>query len=153
MANWTEERVRQLTELWASGFSAAQIAMRFGDLSRNAVLGKVHRLGLSSRRTCVSMKSVRAGGGGVVASPRCMHLHPWRKRAFVKPVLVHSAEKRSAELAEPDMLRVKLLDLTRTMCRWPLGDPRAADFAFCGGKQVEGCSYCAQHAAEAYRPG
>ncbi len=102
---WTEERVERLKELWSQGMSASEIAQMLGDVTRNAVIGKAHRLGLSGRPSPIRKKSKG----------------------------------------------VTILDLTERMCKWPIGDPKHADFRFCGKPSVPGMPYCPEHCAMAYQ--
>ena len=153
---WTEERVETLKKLWAEGLSASQIAGRLGQVTRNAVIGKVHRLGLSGRATTSRMKShrprPRAAVAKRLAKPRFRHgRQHGAARASIRPTpsltcrrwrswSFRSAERRSIEtLAECD-------------CRWPIGDPQEAEFHFCGKKKVAGLPYCEFHARRAFQP-
>ncbi len=125
---WTDEKIEKLKKLWEKGLSASQIAERLGDgISRNAVIGKVHRLGLKSRPSPV--KTARKTGEGEKAAPAR------------KPRARRRTEER----------RVHLLDLTERMCKWPIGHPGEPDFHFCGKPSEPGLPYCAEHCAEAYQ--
>ncbi len=159
---WTEERVELLKKLWADGLSASQIAGRLGDVTRNAVIGKVHRLGLAGRATTSRMRSARPRN-------RVSHLplRPTRVQyrthgnVALKPVFV-PVEKQMVALALvpkileetdiPSPLRVPLLDLRENMCRWPIGDPQDDQFHFCGHVKSDGVSYCEHHARLAFQP-
>lgn len=154
---WTEERVELLGKLWGDGLSASQIAgVLGGGVTRNAVIGKVHRLGLAGR----------AKSGGQPAASR----KP-KPRSATEPGLeagpVHAEEEAGPEpglrvpaaapapvqaVAIPISQRVSILDLRETMCRWPIGDPTSPDFGFCGGRSVTGLPYCADHCRIAYQP-
>lgn len=152
---WNEERVELLKKLWAEGLSASQIAGRLGEVTRNAVIGKVHRLGLSGRATTSRMKShrprPRAQAAKRLARPRFpqvgnspLHrLYQADTEPYVPPaeeLVIPLAERRSIEtLAECD-------------CRWPIGDPQESDFHFCGKKKVVGLPYCEFHARRAFQP-
>ena len=150
---WTEERVELLRKLWAEGLSASQIAGRLGEVTRNAVIGKVHRLGLAAR----SAPHYRLAGHGLPrgrrverGSVRPVSAKPLRSapapRKLSAPVLVFATA--DVELAS---LGLGLLDLTPASCRWPFGDPRRdVDFSFCG-RDAEG-PYCDHHARIAFRP-
>jgi len=110
---WTEERLGNLTRLWTDGLSITQIGLTIG-LSRNAVVGKVHRMGLPKRQS---------------------------------PIV------RSDKPVEPKRRKLSPLtaaDWDRNKCCWPFGDPKAADFHFCGEKIREGRPYCASHCEKAY---
>ena len=121
---WTEERISLLKKLWEEGASANRIAEQIGT-SRNAVIGKVHRLGLSKRESPI-------------------------KRNPQSPS--YSRKRKSQELPPSPSKGITILDLTERMCRWPKGDPGDPDFQFCGGKVIPGAPYCATHAAQAYQP-
>jgi len=139
---WSDAAVETLKTLWDDpDFSAAMIAQRLG-VTRNAVLGKIHRLGLSKPRTPQS-------SAGPVPPPRRRRLS--RSAAVSRP----PPHRPAAELPEsnPDVepgLVPRLEDLPRRACHWPIGDPQAPDFAFCGRPAGTG-PYCARHAAVAYR--
>jgi GcrA cell cycle regulator len=151
---WSDDRVEQLKKLWEAGLSASQIAAELGNVTRNAVIGKVHRLGLSGRAKSPSS-----------AAPRQRKPRPAQQMMRVaRPVtrgntaLAHAFE---VEL-EPDPVafdnvvpmsqRLSLLELSEATCHWPVGDPSSPDFFFCGGKSLAGLPYCAQHSRIAYQP-
>lgn len=158
---WTEERVELLKKLWADGLSASQIAGRLGDVTRNAVIGKVHRLGLAGRATTSRMRSARPRN-------RVSHLplRPTRVQyrthgnMALKPVFAPIEKPAVAlrvvpSIVEEDMpapLCVPLLDLKETMCRWPIGDPQDEQFHFCGHSKAPGISYCEHHGRVAFQP-
>jgi len=139
--------------------SASQIANRLGDVTRNAVIGKVHRLGLSGRATTSRMKTVR---------PRKKMARPQQQRSIrfgglggsVREALQFAASQRGAnqsfepteELAIPVEQRATIATLKECSCRWPVGDPTHEDFYFCGGDKVAGLPYCEFHARKAYQP-
>jgi GcrA cell cycle regulator len=133
---WTEDRIDRLKTLWLEGRSAAQIA---GDLdhgiTRSAVLGKVHRLGLSAGRPGRRPSAVPRP-----SSPRAHRAQP----AAAAPVV---AEPASA----PERGQATLLSVRRCECRWPYGDPKARDFSLCGSPVARG-AFCGPHAAIAYQP-
>lgn len=122
--SWTEERVEILRRLWGTGKSASEIAEIIGDVTRNAVIGKAHRLGLSGQPSPIRKKPERP-----VAAPRL--------RAPVEERAEGSATIHS---------------LTERMCRWPIGDPKHDGFRFCGKSAAEDGPYCAEHASLAYQP-
>ncbi len=141
---WTDERVEQLKKYWAEGLSASQIASKMGGVTRNAVIGKVHRLGLSGRATPAQPKR-----GCDVASPEDAVAAPAAPRAFdaapsdpefVAPTFV----------AETDFMTVATMK--RNSCKWPVGDPASDDFHFCGEPTAPGKPYCAYHARLAFQP-
>ncbi len=179
---WSEERVALLKKLWMEGQSASQIAKELGDVTRNAVIGKVHRLGLSNR----------AGGGDSApkakAAPRPqpaakqVDAKPAKPAAEKKPAArVSAAESQSpshlqvipAEKPLPPQptaneispealashrevqkkaLRLSLMQLTEKTCKWPFGDPATDDFWFCGLPVEPGKCYCKPCAEIAYQP-
>jgi len=166
--NWTDERVERLTKLWAEGLSASQIAAQLGGVSRNAVIGKVHRLNLPGR--------AKAGGNPAAArtqkratiAPRAPTFAP---RPVVRPVAraeggeinkdgidtgtVHAVtayKPASSNVVVPISRRLGLTELTERTCKWPVGDPLKDDFHFCGSESPDSSPYCAYHAKLAYQP-
>lgn len=138
---WTHDAVETLVRLWGTGdLSAAMIARRLG-VTRNAVLGKVHRLGLSKPR--------RPRPSAIAPTPR--PAKPRRvasaTRAPASPP-VRVSPQPTAEIGRG--LVARLEDLPTRACHWPLGDPQAADFAFCGRPSETG-PYCLAHMGMAYR--
>lgn len=146
---WSDERTERLKDMWAAGRSASQIASNLGGITRNAVIGKVHRLGLSGRVTISRMKSLQ---------PRCTPAEYQRAKHRAQTRAATSqtaAKKRKAMLdnlfrSEPlppaheiDVPRIALMDLEPNHCRWPAGDPVQG---FCGCNTVPGLSYCLDHA-------
>jgi GcrA cell cycle regulator len=152
---WNDERVDLLKKLWSDGLSASQIAGRLGGVTRNAVIGKVHRLGLSGRATTSRMKSHRPRGRGQVAKrlmkPRFANLgNPALRQLYLGDTepYIPSAE----ELVIPPSERRSIQTLTEVCCRWPIGDPQQSDFHFCGRSKVVGLPYCEFHARRAFQP-
>ncbi len=142
---WTDERVELLKKLWLDGLSASQIAKQLGGVTRNAVIGKVHRLGLSGRATPSQpqrpvFKAPRPARP-VAAAPRRV-----ASEAPALPV-VTAAPAFYAE--EPGSATV--LTLGAHMCKWPIGDPSTDGFTFCGRRSSDG-PYCGEHARVAYQP-
>ncbi len=140
---WTEDRVAILKKLWLEGLSASQIAKQLGGVTRNAVIGKVHRLGLSGRATPSQPprpvykppRPARPVAGSTLAPRRILPTSP-------EPHPVYYVE-------EPGSATV--LTLGAHMCKWPIGDPSTDGFTFCGRRIGEG-SYCQEHARVAYQP-
>jgi GcrA cell cycle regulator len=157
---WTDERVETLKKLWADGLSASQIAGQLGGITRNAVIGKVHRLGLSGRAKAPSssaprqrkprvqshfMRAARGGTRGNTAlAPRSATLFDLEADLEPEPELIDNII--------PIGQRCSILQLTEATCHWPIGDPASAEFFFCGGKSVAGLPYCAHHCRMAYQP-
>ena len=151
--NWTDERVEILKKLWSEGFSASQIAAELGGITRNAVIGKVHRLGLSGR-------AKPAAQAGRPRKPRgqSQMLRVSRPSTRGNTALAQALELESELDLEPlDNViplgqRRTLLELNEETCRWPIGDPGNPDFFFCGGQSVTGLPYCSYHSRVAYQP-
>jgi GcrA cell cycle regulator len=153
--NWTDDRVEQLKKLWEAGLSASQIAAELGNVTRNAVIGKVHRLGLSGRAKSPS---------STVPRPRKARpaQHMMRVSRPVSRGNTALAQAFEIEL-EPDPIayddnvvpmsqRLSLLELSEATCHWPVGDPSSPEFFFCGGKALTGLPYCTHHSRIAYQP-
>jgi len=159
--SWTDERVELLRKLWQDGLSASQIAAELGSVTRNAVIGKVHRLGLSGRAktTTAPAQRPRKATKPVVKAPVVFH-HASRGGAalatVIMPVALEEQELHvmpaAANVVIPMTRRVSIMELREGVCRWPLGDPLAADFAFCGNDCGIGNTYCTHHAAVAFQP-
>jgi GcrA cell cycle regulator len=170
---WTDERVELLKKLWVEGLSAAQIANRLGGVTRNAVIGKVHRLGLAGRnapsqptRRMPSQPIVRAtvaaparpaapkpmAAASIASSAPATHIPPVSVvRPVAAPVMAQAAV--SASPRRPQRSATGLVDvhgLGHNMCKWPIGDPGDPDFGFCGSRCESGAVYCTEHAAVAY---
>ena len=137
---WNDERVELLKKLWADGLSASQIASRLGGVTRNAVIGKVHRLGLSGRATSSRSSSPRPRR---VQAPR-QHRAPsllfgTRGNVALKPAYEEEIEPQPAPIEElyiPPEERATILTLKESMCRWPIGDPRRGAILFLRAQEV-----------------
>lgn len=156
--SWTDERVELLKKLWSEGFSASQISGRIGGVSRNAVISKVHRLGLSGRVTPSRMKHgrVRARTDKTDAVNRAQS--PPSLAQVGNPALraLHQADAETfvpsqEELVIPIAERKTIATLEPNHCRWPIGDPQHADFHFCGKDKFAGLPYCEFHARRAFQ--
>jgi len=153
---WTDDRIELLKKLWSDGLSASQIAAELGGITRNAVIGKVHRLGLSGRA-----KSPSSTGPRPRKARPPSHMFRTIRATSVRgnTALALPAYEMEVE-PEPELVeniipigqRCSILELTDAKCHWPIGDPGQADFFFCGGKSVEGMPYCGYHARIAYQP-
>lgn len=138
---WSVERDNRLKALWAEGNSGL-ICMRilndeFGvSLTRNAIMGRVYRLGLPSHE-----RKVCAPRG---PKPRAARPPKLPRPPKLKPIPIPTPTIEDAQI--PFGQRKQLLDLGENDCRWPVGDPLQPGFFFCGGKTAEGCSYCPAHA-------
>lgn len=169
---WTEERVELLKKLWLEGYSASQIANELGEgVTRNAVIGKVHRLKLSGRATPAKSaprvrttprtaprrmaspsvpRSTMGGGMKRISMPSAPMIgatalkisEDVRAEAYVAPQV--------AELFIPVDKRLTLLQLSEHTCKWPIGDPLTPEFYFCGQHSEEGKPYCEFHSRRAY---
>ena len=156
--SWTDERVELVKKLWGEGLSASQIAGRRGSVTRNAVIGKVHRLGLSGRATTSRMKTVRPRSRMANAKrnppnnkPRFPQIGSPSAR-LLYPIDEEAALPTVEELVIPLKERQSIQSLTECSCRWPIGDPQHADFHFCGKTKVTGLPYCEFHARRAFQP-
>ena len=146
---WTEERVEMLKKLWADGLSASQIAAELGGITRNAVIGKVHRLGLSGRAKSPSSSAPRPRKPRSSTMMRVPRAHIRGNTALAYDYAVEP----EPELIEiPVEQRKNLLQLNEATCHWPVGDPGSTDFFFCGGQANEGSPYCNYHSRVAYQP-
>ncbi len=146
---WTEERVEMLKKLWADGLSASQIAAELGGITRNAVIGKVHRLGLSGRAKSPSSASPRPRKA---RSPGMMRVPRSSIRGNTALAYDYAAEPEPELIEIPIEQRKTLLQLTEATCHWPVGDPGSTDFFFCGGDALESSPYCSYHSRVAYQP-
>jgi GcrA cell cycle regulator len=178
--SWTDERVEKLQEMWAEGMSAAQIAKTLGGVTRNAVIGKVHRLGLSNRAApgkpggpedAEALGEAEIEAAPVAPPPPAPEPaveaapEPAAPAAPPRPVardlqrrepapMSEDRKEALANLAEIEKTarRVSLLDLTERVCKWPIGDPTEPNFHFCGLPSTPGKPYCAAHVAVAFQP-
>jgi GcrA cell cycle regulator len=158
---WTAEIVEDLKKLALAGKSASHIASALGIGSRNAVIGKASRIGV---KLCGAGGRAAASG----AAPARVGRSQWTTVRHALPnsgdpgahsVVAHGflpVEGRGAawtfgEAEIGEMRRLRFEDIQESTCRWPLGDPRSGDFAYCGLAPVEGQSYCAGHCRMAYR--
>ena len=160
--SWTDERVELLARLWSEGLSASQIAAQLGGVTRNAVIGKVHRLGLSGRAKPNGAASpverprpklVRSIGAPSADETGDAASAPDAPASDEAPTGLPSAELMGSDLVSvPVSERVSIMELRDSMCRWPLGDPSSAEFGYCGARSITGLPYCPNHARVAYQP-
>lgn len=163
--NWTDERVELLKKLWADGLSASQIAGQLGGVSRNAVIGKVHRLKLSSRGRATSSqprqkKSLQGGVAkalaGRTASVTRMITTSIGATAlqaqFDAEPVARQMLRPVANVVVPISRRLQLVELNERTCKWPNGDPLSEEFHFCGNDSAETGPYCSYHARVAFQP-
>ena len=143
---WTDDRVTTLKKLWLEGLSASQIAKQLGGVTRNAVIGKVHRLGLSGR-AAPSQPARPTFKPQRLAHPAAPAATPVRRAVPAAPP--QPLPEPIHRLEEPGSATV--LTLGAHMCKWPIGDPSSDGFSFCGGRVSQGV-YCKAHAELAYQP-
>jgi GcrA cell cycle regulator len=158
--NWTEERVELLRKLWAEGLSASQIAAQLGAVSRNAVIGKVHRLKLAGR----GRTSAQPARAKKASAPKPQSAPPPARPVtaslgstalqtqFDAEPQVRAVYRPAADVVVPISRRLALTELTERTCKWPNGDPLTEEFSFCGNEAGETGPYCGFHARLAYQP-
>jgi len=150
---WTDDRVSTLKKLWLDGLSASQIAKQLGGVTRNAVIGKVHRLGLSGRaapsqpaRPVFKTPRPARPVSTAPAAPRRMTAEPVTSPTIQQqqqmPQPIHRIEQPGS---------ATVLTLGAHMCKWPIGDPSTDGFTFCGRRSGEHGPYCREHAQVAYQ--
>ncbi len=177
--SWTDERVENLKKLWADGFSASQIAAQLGGVTRNAVIGKVHRLGLSGRikpqaAAIVRTKRVnegyaRSSGASSMRSSNSGQRHmsgghsggmgatmSSGNAALKGETMLYASPNLEAQQAQilafaPEGVRLTLLELTEKTCKFPIGDPTTEEFRFCGCESNSSLPYCSYHIGVAYQ--
>jgi len=155
--SWTDERVEVLKKMWGEGQSASQIAKELGGVTRNAVIGKVHRLGLSNRATGGKSEAKAKPAAKPDTKPRTS-----RAKAII-PAGQPLPPQPSANEISPEALakvseiekkakKLTLMELTERTCKWPVGDPATDDFWFCGLPVQSGKPYCEAHVGVAFQP-
>ena len=172
--SWTDERVEVLKKMWGEGQSASVIAKELGGVTRNAVIGKVHRLGLSNRVTSttakpagkvkakVEVKAKSAAPPKAAAAPENVRITPPAVRKII-PAGQPLPPQPSANEISPEALakvseveksakRISLMELTEKTCKWPVGDPATENFWFCGLAVKTGKPYCEAHVGVAFQP-
>ena len=164
--NWTDERVERLKKLWSEGLSASQIAAQLGGVSRNAVIGKVHRLSLPGRAKAGGATSARSQKRTTVSAqarptafaPRTITRTVTRPsgatmiKEDIEVEALEEMEVSSNNVVVPIFKRLPLVRLTERTCKWPLGDPLKEDFCFCGNDSPDNTPYCTYHQKLAYQP-
>jgi GcrA cell cycle regulator len=152
--SWTDERVETLKRLWTEGLSASQIAAELGSVTRNAVIGKVHRLGLSGRAKSPASAAPRQRKARPHTIMRVAQRPAVRGNTALAPAFEYEVEPQQEVVNNvvPMGQRRTLLELTEATCRWPVGDPGNPDFYFCGGQTVSCLPYCTHHSRIAYQP-
>ena len=172
--SWTDERVELLKKMWGEGQSASQIAKELGGVTRNAVIGKVHRLGLSNRATTTTKSDAKAKAAPKQEAKAAPKASAPPKEPEPKPVVTPARRQiipacqplppqPSANEISPEALakvsevekkakKISLLELTERTCKWPIGDPATDDFWFCGLPTQAGKPYCEAHVGVAFQP-
>ncbi|MDR1477105.1 MAG: hypothetical protein LBI17_03185 [Rickettsiales bacterium] len=163
MSDWTDKKIEKLRKLWEKGLSAAEIGKKL-DFSKNAIVGKVHRLGLSNRNSPIKSASPKSA-----APVRPVHPKPV-KMTEIPPMRGTAkggrAESRASSMIsrgesarqqvrivskmKKPLVGVSMLDLTNDMCCWPIDDVNSENFHFCGKKVFKNKPYCLEHCAIAY---
>ena len=144
---WTNESVEELRRLWDKGLTASEIAKKLG-VTKNAIVGKVHRLCLKARPSPIKTKDEEMKQVQETVAQKVVV-----EAEIVEelPVEENVSETDSTSISTSnDGNKLKLVDLDSHTCRWPLGDPRDDDFGFCGKKVRAGQTYCDEHSAMAY---
>jgi len=139
--SWTPAKEEKLKELWKKGHSASQIASMLGDTTRNAVIGKAHRLNLEARAKSKKLTSKSIEQKKI--NPEIKTERLGRKARFKALLLDKSFEQENPK---------KLEELTDDTCRWPIGHPYEENFYFCGRKPMEKFPYCKLHVLYAFQP-
>ncbi len=145
-STWTAERIEQLRSCVAAGMTCSEIAAEIG-VTRNAVIGKIHRLGLSSGRPAGA--PARASTN---CPPRARHPRVPTQRRLLRLAYAHAVLDEAMLNGPVVSIRpCSLVEIAERQCRWPIGDPAAAGFVFCGNDAITGFTYCLGHARMAYR--
>ena len=171
--SWTDERVELLKKMWTEGQSASQIAKELGGVTRNAVIGKVHRLGLSNRAGAASTpapekkpakaKAETKPAAKKAPAERVVEVTVTAPRKPIVPAGQPLPPQPSANEISPEALakvnevektakKISLMELTERTCKWPIGDPATEDFWFCGLSVQQGKPYCEAHVGVAFQP-
>jgi len=136
--SWTDEKVAKLKDLWGKGSTASQIAEILGGVSRNAVIGKAHRLNLSGK--IIAKKS---SNNQKIDKSKNLNLKKVRKGRFKSIIIDKDFEPENPKQLE---------ELDEKSCKWPIGHPNEENFYFCGRTSLKGFSYCKLHLLYAFQP-
>ena len=139
--SWTEEKVAKLKELWGKGSTASQIAEIIGGISRNAVIGKAHRLNLSAK---IKTRSASKSSGFVNSNDKRNDQQVRGRKSKFKSLII----EKDFEPENPKQLE----ELDENSCKWPIGHPNEKTFYFCGRSSLKDFSYCKLHLLYAYQP-
>jgi GcrA cell cycle regulator len=164
--NWTDERVEKLKKLWSEGLSASQIAAQLGGVSRNAVIGKVHRLNLPGRAKAGGTVATNRAAKRPTVAPRAPNFaarvatrtvaRPVGATMLKEEIEIDPAQeiqyRPASNVVVPISRKLALTELTERTCKWPVGDPLTDDFHFCGCESPDASPYCNYHAKLAYQP-
>ena len=138
--SWTDEKVQKLKELWSKGHTASQISQMLGDTTRNAVIGKAHRLELEARAPSKQSNTPKSKGNKLIKKTTT----PTSRKAKFQSILLD----KNFEPENPKSLE----DLTESTCKWPVGHPNEEKFYFCGRKPEGEFPYCKLHVLYAFQP-
>ena len=178
--SWTDERVEILKKMWGEGQSASQIAKELGGVTRNAVIGKINRLGLSNRagsagaKAAAKEKAPKAEAKKPAPAPAAKQqpktesaAPPPQPKVAGRRAIIPAGQplppQPSANEISPEALakvneiekkskKIGLMELTERTCKWPVGDPATEDFWFCGLPVKAGKPYCEAHVGVAFQP-
>ena len=150
MISWTDEKTERLRTLWLSGESSGMIANELG-VTRNAVIGKVHRLGLTR-----DPPPPRPNHPAAKQAPRYNALQWWVARTHAPAAKYYGVEPEDISAMQAVLnAPILLTELTNSTCRWPIGEPQSLGFGFCGHPSADLAMdrpYCTEHALRAYGP-
>lgn len=179
--SWTDERIATLKKMWLQGKSASEIAEKLGGVTRNAVIGKAHRLNLSGRPSPIKKVAVPKKAAAAAAPAPAKKPAAAAPVAKAKPAPAPAAPKAAAPKAAaapaarstgpgpgkpPEIVQlaalanatsradgkiISILELSERVCRWPVGDPRDGNFGYCGAEAYGAHPYCAEHVAIAFQ--
>ena len=153
--NWTEERVALLRKLWTEEFSASRIAAELGGVSRSAVIGKMHRLGLCGRGkptwSAKRQPKTRLPRSERQACRTVGNTALKMRPEMLEEALVETGPQPFESIVVPIARKLTIEKLTEHTCKWPIGDPGHQEFHFCGHDSLDAMPYCRYHARLAYR--